>query len=39
MSEFDTFERDDVGIQKTQMELYLDEPRLDRNAKLDILAF
>jgi hypothetical protein len=39
MSEFDTFERDDVGIQKIQMELYLDEPRLDRNAKLDILAF
>ena len=25
--------------QKTQLELYLDEPRVDRNAKLDILAF
>ena len=25
--------------QKTQLELYLDEPRMDRNAKLDILAF
>ena len=24
---------------KTQLELYLDEPRVDRNAKLDILAF
>ena len=31
----------DVGrqAQKTQLELYLDEPRVDRNAKLDILAF
>ena len=30
----------DVGrqAQKTQLELYLDEPRVDRNAKLDILA-
>ncbi|KAK9996433.1 hypothetical protein SO802_021119 [Lithocarpus litseifolius] len=25
--------------QETQLELYLDEPRVDRNAKLDILAF
>ena len=31
----------DMGrqAQKTQLELYLDEPRVDRNAKLDILAF
>ena len=31
----------DVGrqAQKTQLELYLDESRVDRNAKLDILAF
>ena len=31
----------DIGRQarKTQLELYLDEPRVDRNAKLDILAF
>ena len=31
----------DVGrqAQKTQLDLYLDEPRVDRNAKLDILAF
>ena len=31
----------DVGkqVQKTQLELSLDEPRVDRNAKLDILAF
>ena len=25
--------------QKTQLELYLDEPRVDRDAKLDMLAF
>jgi hypothetical protein len=24
---------------KTQLELYLEEPRMDRNAKLDILSF
>ena len=31
----------DMGrqAQKTQLELYLDEPRVGRNAKLDILAF
>ena len=31
----------DMGrqAQKTQLELYLDEPRVDWNAKLDILAF
>ena len=31
----------DIGrqAQKTQLELYLDEPRVGRNAKLDILAF
>ena len=31
----------DIGrqAQKTQLKLYLDEPRVDRNAKLDILAF
>ncbi|KAL4637861.1 hypothetical protein ACB092_03G107800 [Castanea dentata] len=28
-----------MQAQKTQLELYLDEPRIDRNAKLDILAF
>ena len=28
----------DVGRQ-AQLDLYLDEPRVDRNAKLDILAF
>lgn len=26
-------------IQKTQLELYLYEPRIDRSAKLDILVF
>ncbi|KAK4593439.1 hypothetical protein RGQ29_017518 [Quercus rubra] len=41
MQEFDSFHSMDVGrqAQKTQLELYLDEPRMDRNAKLDILAF
>ena len=31
----------DIGrqAQKTQLKLYLDEPRVDRNAKLDNLAF
>ena len=29
----------DRQAQKTQLDLYLDEPRVDRNAKLDILAF
>ncbi|KAL4639587.1 hypothetical protein ACB092_03G229000 [Castanea dentata] len=41
MQEFDSFHSMDMGrqAQKTQLELYLDEPRVDRNAKLDILAF
>uniref|UniRef100_A0A2N9IUQ0 hAT-like transposase RNase-H fold domain-containing protein n=1 Tax=Fagus sylvatica TaxID=28930 RepID=A0A2N9IUQ0_FAGSY len=41
MKEFDCFESDDVvgQTQKTQLELYLEEPRMDRNAKLDILSF
>ena len=41
LEEFDCFESDDVvgKTQKTQLELYLEEPRMDRNAKLDILSF
>jgi hypothetical protein len=41
LEEFDCFESDDVvgQTQKTQLELYLEEPRMDRNAKLDILSF
>ena len=35
------FESDDVvgQILKTQLELYLEEPRIDMNAKVDILSF
>ncbi|KAK9995452.1 hypothetical protein SO802_020138 [Lithocarpus litseifolius] len=41
MQEFDSFHSMDVGrqAQKTQLELYLDEPRVDRNAKLDMSSF
>ncbi|KAI9156677.1 hypothetical protein LWI28_010450 [Acer negundo] len=38
MKEFDSSLSDDC-IQKTQLELYLDEPRLDRSMDLDILRF
>ena len=27
------------GLQKSQLELYLDEPRMPWNIKLDVLAF
>ena len=39
MQEFGSFHSIDTGrqAQKTQLELYLDEPRADRNAKLDML--
>lgn len=41
MEEFDSFESDKVDDrpQKTQLEFYLDEPRIDRNVELDILSF
>jgi hypothetical protein len=41
MLESDCFESDNVvgQTQKTQLELYLEEPRIDRNAKVDILSF
>lgn len=41
MQEFDSFESDKVDDrpQKTQLEIYLDEPRIDRNVELDILSF
>ncbi|KAG6682132.1 hypothetical protein I3842_13G123200 [Carya illinoinensis] len=41
MKEFDSFQTDDLAanMQKNQLELYLDEPRADRNANLDILDF
>lgn len=41
--EFDTFESQEfvTNAQKSQLELFLDDPRIDRNAKkdLDILAY
>lgn len=38
--EFDAFESEEfVSTQKSQLELYLDEPRVDRKAPLDVLAF
>ncbi|XP_042958031.1 zinc finger BED domain-containing protein RICESLEEPER 1-like [Carya illinoinensis] len=39
--EFDSFRHDDLAahMQKSQLDLYLDEPRADRNAKIDILSF
>lgn len=37
--EFDSFESEEAVSQKSQLELYLDEPRLDRKARLDILAY
>ncbi|KAL0000368.1 hypothetical protein SO802_014149 [Lithocarpus litseifolius] len=41
MQEFDSFELDEESThsQKSQLELYLDEPRVDRSANIDILAF
>lgn len=37
--EFDSFESEEAISQKSQLELYLDEPRLERKAKLDVLAY
>ncbi|KAK0591335.1 hypothetical protein LWI29_000143 [Acer saccharum] len=39
MKEFDSSLVSDDCIQKTQLELYLDEPRVDRSMDLDILSF
>lgn len=41
LKEFDEFESQEctVGAQKTQLELYLDEPRIDTKSKLDIFSF
>ncbi|KAG2702548.1 hypothetical protein I3760_06G095200 [Carya illinoinensis] len=39
--EFDSFRHDDPSahLHKSQLDLYLDEPRVDRNAKIDIFSF
>ncbi|KAG2727020.1 hypothetical protein I3760_01G140900 [Carya illinoinensis] len=39
--EFDSFRHDDLTahLQKSQLDLYLDQPRADINAKIDILSF
>ncbi|PON86260.1 HAT, C-terminal dimerization domain containing protein [Trema orientale] len=39
--EFDDMSSDELGkcMQKSQLKLYLDEPRMARNVKLDVLAF
>ncbi|PON64376.1 Ribonuclease H-like domain containing protein [Parasponia andersonii] len=39
--EFDDISSDELSnsMQKSQLELYLDEPRIARNIKLDVLAF
>ncbi|XP_059454974.1 zinc finger BED domain-containing protein RICESLEEPER 1-like [Corylus avellana] len=39
MQEFETFGGLDLTSQKSQLESYLQEPRLDSNVKLDILEF
>ncbi|KAF5470240.1 hypothetical protein F2P56_010765 [Juglans regia] len=41
ISEFDTFRPDELSgyMKKSQLDLYLDEPRAERNAKIDILSF
>ncbi|KAL0011073.1 hypothetical protein SO802_006181 [Lithocarpus litseifolius] len=41
MQEFDLFEIEEESAhsQKSQLELYLDEPRVDRSANINILAF
>ncbi|XP_035547471.1 zinc finger BED domain-containing protein DAYSLEEPER-like [Juglans regia] len=40
-TEFDTFRPDELSgyMKKSQLDLYLDEPRAERNAKIDILSF
>ncbi|KAF5193127.1 Zinc finger bed domain-containing protein, partial [Thalictrum thalictroides] len=39
--DFDTFDAEELSItsKKTQLELYLNEPRLDRKMELDVLDF
>ncbi|KAG0487312.1 hypothetical protein HPP92_009407 [Vanilla planifolia] len=37
--EFDSLAREDVFQQKSQMELYLDEPRINRKSRLDVPTY
>lgn len=37
--EFDSLASEGVVLQKSQIELYLDEPRIDRKSRLDILSY
>ncbi|XP_075520592.1 zinc finger BED domain-containing protein RICESLEEPER 2-like isoform X3 [Primulina tabacum] len=41
LKEFDTFQRTELNdrAQKSQLDLYLDEPKIDRSSKCDVLAF
>ncbi|XP_050207485.1 zinc finger BED domain-containing protein RICESLEEPER 2-like [Mercurialis annua] len=39
LKEFDSLEFDELTPQKNELELYLEEPRMDRRIKLDILAY
>ncbi|XP_059629539.1 zinc finger BED domain-containing protein RICESLEEPER 2-like [Cornus florida] len=41
MKEFDSFENDKLlgNVQKSELELYLDEPKINRNANLDVLTY
>ncbi|BBH03097.1 transposable element gene [Prunus dulcis] len=41
MKEFDNFESEEftTSTQKTQLQLYLDEPKIDRKTKLNVLDF
>ncbi|XP_020688142.1 zinc finger BED domain-containing protein RICESLEEPER 1 isoform X1 [Dendrobium catenatum] len=37
--EFDSLASEDIVLQKSQLELYLDDPRIDRKTGLDILSY
>ncbi|XP_073064004.1 zinc finger BED domain-containing protein RICESLEEPER 2-like [Primulina eburnea] len=41
LKEFDTFQRTELNdrAQKSQLDLYLDEPKIDRSSNCDVLAF
>ncbi|KAK6940581.1 HAT, C-terminal dimerization domain, partial [Dillenia turbinata] len=39
LEEFELFERENGVQRKTQLELYFEEPRMDRNTELDVLVY